>query len=308
MTTQYLRNCQLLLENETDALDLSEMHVQFHVHQALVGTPNWAVIRVFNLSQQTIQLAGQEYRNLSLSVGYEGELGTIFEGVIRQFNAGRRLNATDTFIDFVCQDGDFGYNHTSVNRTLSAGWSRIDEINLLQDEFSKNGIGSGHKSDLPSGQFPRGKVYFGAARDYMYQLSDNVGADWSIQDNKLILVGSNQNLPQQAIDLTAETGLIGLPEQTVDGINLKCLINPKIKFGGVVKLDNSAIQAANISPDLTQPQYIPGIDRDGLYKVFSISHTGDTRGNDWYSDIICAGLTADWPLDGIVTRVIPNSA
>lgn len=39
---------------------------------------------------------------------------------------------------------------------------------------------------------------------------------------------------QEAIVLNANTGLIGMPQQTMGaGVNVRCLINPNIKLGGL---------------------------------------------------------------------------
>lgn len=309
MATQYLRQCRLTLTNQSEVLDLSELHVQFHVHQALVGVPSWAVIRVFNLSKTTQQIAGQEFDHLRLAVSYDPDnILQIFEGQIRQFNAGRRLNATDTFVDFICADGDYAYNHAVVNRTLAEGSTYREQLDTLLDAFNEKGVGRGYIGKLPEYPLPRSKALFGGARDYMDQLVGTIDADWSIQDGKVILLSPGESLPHEAVELNSATGLIGLPEQAIDGINLRCLINPNIRYGSLLKLNNSDIQAANISVayEPRDANYIPGIDRDGVYKVYSVSSTGDTRGNDWYSDIVCVGLTADKPLRGPFITAVPG--
>lgn len=36
---------------------------------------------------------------------------------------------------------------------------------------------------------------------------------------------------------------------------------------------------------------LPRLDRDGLYKIVRVVHVGDTRGNEWYSEI--TGINSD---------------
>jgi hypothetical protein len=48
--------------------------------------------------------------------------------------------------------------------------------------------------------------------------------------------------------LTADTRLIGMPTQTMDGIMVKCLLNPLLLVNGRIKLDNASIQLAAQSP------------------------------------------------------------
>ena len=79
--------------------------------------------------------------------------------------------------------------------------------------------------------------------------------------------------------------------------------NPAIKPGGRIKLDNNDIkeemrtlfeQAAGAKK--------PGVhkdkkarspvrrDPDGIYKVLVVSHTGDTRGQKWETELLCKAL------------------
>ena len=43
----------------------------------------------------------------------------------------------------------------------------------------------------------------------------------------------------------------------------------------------------------------PKLDNDGLYRIIKCEFTGDTRGNDWYADLVCIGIddTMHLPLD-----------
>ena len=40
-------------------------------------------------------------------------------------------------------------------------------------------------------------------------------------------------------------------------------------------------------------------DKDGMYRISKCGFTGDTRGNDWYADLVCIGIddTMHLPLD-----------
>ena len=100
----------------------------------------------------------------------------------------------------------------------------------------------------------------------------------------------------EAFLLTPDTGLIGMPTQSVDGIHVRALLNPCFRAGAQVKLQNSSIVMAQINPAYADVTYNAPIDLDGAYKIYSVSHTGDTRGNDYYTDMICTGLNTPPPL------------
>lgn len=296
---QYLRRCRLVLGNEHgQALDLSDLHITFDIEQAQVGIPSSATIRAYNISEETQAKAQNEFDYVELSVGYGDDISVLFAGQIRQFNAGQHENATDTFMDFIVQDSDKAYNWAVVNQSLAAGSTKKDHLRVISEAFGKYGVTPGYQSTLSDQPLPRGKVFYGAARDHMRRLSDNAGADWAFANGKLNVIPVREALPGEAVVLTSKTGMIGLPTQTVDGIRVRCLIDPRIRFGGIVKLDNASIQTASINVEYSAINYTAGFDRDGLYKVYSINSRGDTRGSDWEQNLICIALSGNKPLSG----------
>ena len=43
------------------------------------------------------------------------------------------------------------------------------------------------------------------------------------------------------------------------------------------------------------------LDDDGIYRIIKVEFKGDTRGNDWYADMLCIGIddTMRLPLDQV---------
>ena len=115
--------------------------------------------------------------------------------------------------------------------------------------------------------------------------------------------------------LNANTGLIGMPQQTMGaGVNVRCLINPNIKLGGLIRLDQASVYRQALGNDQVGPVtgllgesttdgniYVDGlpgsqlaaINTDGDYIVGSIDYTGDTRGQAWYMDLLCLAKGAE---------------
>ena len=76
----------------------------------------------------------------------------------------------------------------------------------------------------------------------------------------------------EAILLSSATGLIGSPTAIDDGIKVKVLINPNIRLLGLVQLDQHILY-----PPVS----------NGVYSVREIIYTGDTRGQQWYMEMVC---------------------
>lgn len=284
--------------NKPKALDLSNLHFKFQIAQQDAESPDNAAIRVYNLSDATAQRVQREFQRVVVSAGYEGSsYGVIFDGTIKQFRRGRE-SATDTYLDILAADGDLQYNFGVVNKTLAAGTTVKQR---LQNVAEAMGLDQGFLPTDLDGINPdtleRGKVIFGMGRDYLRDAARSIGATWSIRNGALQVLRLTGYLPGEAVVLNALSGMIGIPEQTQDGIKVRCLINPKLRVGGLVRLNNKDIvQLIQKNPDDPVPfnlwtgiQFAAKIadGADGLYRVYVIDHTGDTRGNEWYSDLVC---------------------
>lgn len=325
MTLQFIREAKLfvlILSPTTDAntanqqtWDLSNLRFKFEVFAADLSAPNYAVIKVYNLSNNTAQqILHPDFPKYSLQVkliaGYNGNAGQIFAGSVREVYQGRE-SATDTYICIVAADGDMFYNHAIVSTTLAAeannAQGRLDAIvkssNQSIERFSPQGTESGvtvaYASDTVIGKSflaPRGKVLFGSVRRHLDGWAITQGSNWSIQNGKLVLIANNEYRPGLTFKLNSTTGMIGIPQQTSDGIKIRCLINPSIISGGQVEINNKDITPAQLTAEgfLSKAgDNLPLISSDGIYRVYVVEYIGDTRGLDWYADLTCLAINRD---------------
>jgi len=306
---QYLRKASLIVGGDQDGLDLSELRFAFQVRRGDLQTPNSADIRVYNLSDDTAARIMQmqptpEFTRVVLQAGYEGNFGLIFDGSIKQIRHGRE-SQTDTYIDITAADGDSAYNFSVTALSLAAGATPKDAISSIIQVMASHGVSPGYIPDLSGNPAPRGQVFFGMSRDRLRDLAKDTQCSWSIQDGKVDFIPLTAYKPGDVPVINSQTGMIGLPEQTQNGIRLKCLLNPNIKIGQQVQLDNNSIQQLRygLGNDRTQAieranagKFGTTINTDGMYYVMVANHSGDTRGNDWYTDMICLAINADVPL------------
>lgn len=301
---QYLRTCQLIVSGKNlDGLDLSQLRIKFTVKRSDTMTPNVADIRVYNLEEQTALRIRKEFTQVTLQAGYQGNYGVIFQGNIKQVIVGRE-SATDTFIDIIAGDGDRAYNFAVVVKSIAKGSTQSDQVQASIDAMATKGVTAGNLGTLPPTQLPRGKVMFGNARNYLRDAAQTTDNSWSIQNEKVVFVPKSSYLKGERVVLTSDTGMIGTPQQTNEGVNVKCLLNPNIKIGGQVQIDNASIQAFKIN--LSQPNSAANIPApltaDGVYYVLVAEHTGDTRGVEWYTSLICLNIDVTTnPLNSVTT-------
>jgi hypothetical protein len=317
-TDQWLRKCSLLLVSDNKVLDLSEFRIHFRVRQAEQSqgnyVPNTAEIRIYNLADTTSAGIFKEYSRVVLQAGYQtGKFAVIFDGTIKQFRRGHE-SVVDAFLDIYAADGDTAFNFSMSKFTLPAGWTDQQKIDRLLEDFKKMGVERGYIGVGGGGTggvdppHVRPDVQYGMSRQGMDEVTTSIGATWSIVNGKLNIVPLAGYLPNEAVQLNAQTGLIGWPEQTEYGIYIRCLLNPMITVASLVQINNKDINqtispAGQLQPSENQGQTWTGyplatdlhawatVTDDGFYKVMVVDHQGDTRGNSWYSDLVC--LQAD---------------
>lgn len=285
---QYLRQISLKLGGATTLLDLSELRIRFEVRRSDTRTPNTAYIRVYNLSENTLHKVPKEFERVVLEAGYAGNYGIIFDGALKQIKYGRE-NQTDSYIDILAADGDQAYNWSVIMESLAAGSTAGDHYHATLKAMALRGITPGATAFLSGSKLPRGKVMFGMTRDCLDLLGRTQDVSWSIQNGKLTIIPNTAYLPDEAIVVQADTGMIGMPVRTEKGVDVKTLLNPSILIGRRLKIARQSIPAAALVPmsttDTFRPQ--PGY---GIYKVLVVKHSGDTRGASWYTESTCIAV------------------
>lgn len=287
---QYKRHFSLIVTGtNVNGLDLSPLHCKFSVKRSSNMTPNCADIRVYNLDANTALQIKKQYTQVIIQGGYDANFGVIFKGNIKQVIIGRE-SATDTFIDLNCGDGDLAYNYAIVNTTIASGSSQSDQLKQITAPMAdlQTSLGPTQPDYQPT-ILPRGKTMWGGSKDFMRNFAQQNGLTWSIQNQQVQFIHQQGFAPGEAVVLTSKTGMIGTPQQTNIGVNVVCLMNPLINPGRRIKIDNKSV--AQLKIDLGNPtdpvNLAPPLTADGVYYPLVIEQTGDNRGIDWYSKLIC---------------------
>lgn len=264
---QFGRQWQLSLSNDSETLIIDRLRVAFEIDKTINEKPNPASFQIWNLNRDHInQLLSQSFKQLALSVGYQ-TLRQIYSGDITKVRIKR--DGMDFILSIECADGHQAYTQSMSKTTLKSGASDEDILKSLQQTMPKVQTGA---IDVPNQRkLPRGRVLNGDSREILNRIAKNNNADWSIQDGSLVFLPHDKVLNEEAVLLSQETGMIGAPGQTDDGLELTCLLNPALQIGGLVEV-RSILDYFN-----------------GQYKIVKLNHQGDGLGGDWVSKITVVG-------------------
>jgi hypothetical protein len=306
--SQFGRKIGLLVGQGSSALDLSNLEIDFKTTQGDFNSPSTALIRVFNPAPNTVAKIQNEFVYVTLQAGYvNGNFGVIFNGQILQTKTGK-LSNVDRYIDLMCIDGALYHCYAFVNSSVAPNGSNSDQLAATVKTLNNNGIQVdpntkqviSNPPEQTGGIFPRGKVLYGLASLYNDDLADKVNSTWFVENGVLKIVPLNGYLPGEAVIINSATGQVGVPQVTEQGIMVRCLLNPKIKLAMQVQLNNTEISTAlakqiNGVPAAGYPNYtsvplLASLNPSGLYRVIVKEHSGQTRGNSWYTDLICLNI------------------
>lgn len=297
----YGRRYRVLISNSAGvALDVSQLRCTFNVQKTILQQPNYSEVVIYNLSADTENTLIQEGNRIVIEAGYEGEqYGLIFDGDIVQPVRDKEDGVTYRLLLYSL-DGDRAYNQGFVGFSLLKGQTARSLIGSLASKASVPSELGNISDSFDKTELSRGKVVFGLARDYYRQLAQSQSAAFYLEDGKVNIIKATDLPEGEILDLSPSAGLIGVPAQTEYGVSFRCLLNPRIRINTLVHIDNSLIRAQTYQ----QGQVIRNLDNDGIYRVISVTHKGDTRGDDWYTE--CETVSQAGLMPGMMSTTSSN--
>lgn len=306
---QWLRRAQVVVGKNGQGLSIDQLKITFEITKTIQHTPNSAIIKIYNLSPSHSNLIHDEYKDIILNAGYANNLRIIFSGNIT--HVFRYRDKTDWITEIEAADGDYDYRNSTLNESLAAGTNRSHIIARAAASF-KGGTTLGYVG-IDEYTNMRGVVLSGDTRKVLHNLARDAGANWSIQDGQLTIVKTQGTLPNTAIVVNSDSGMLGAPEINDKGIAVKTLLNPQMAVNGVVHLDNNDIRVKERRISITagkadkiakKTQSPVKLDPDGLYKIIRLRHSGDNygRGSDWITECACIGLSQPIPASDPATN------
>lgn len=256
--------------NGADDPDAPGMRVVFKVSASTQKEPNTAEITVTNLAPDHRAALQQKGVKVQLEAGYVGSgLSTFFRGDTRTVDHVR--DKADWNSKIKCGDGDRAFRYAQASQSFSADTAAADVLKYLGGQLGLQlGNVPAKVADF-STRFGSGYIVEGSVQRNLDRLVKSLGFTWSIQEGALQVLAPGEALAAAVPLLTPETGLIGSPEMgspETKGkpqlLKFKALLTP-VRPGGLVELRSERY--------------------NGQVRVNKVEHSGDIRGQDWYSAI-----------------------
>lgn len=246
---------------------------------------NSAAIEIYNLSDEDLKLIDTDYPTAVFSAGYHDTfIKELFSGQV--INVTTREQGTDRVTQIQMGSGYTELNHDVLSQLTAPGKTVKDTFEDIRKAIPNISRGVYNGTNL-NNQLIYGYPLMGTPKDMLDELSEKFDVDWQL-DGDVLYVHDNDRASTenfgQAYLLRYDTGLIDMAYRTTgdvrrskkdkvkkQSINCKILLNGDIVAGSIVKLEQD-------SP------------LDGFLKVDSLRHTGDYRGQAWYTELKCSAL------------------
>jgi hypothetical protein len=260
MAERFLRDYSLTIGIGAQAITIVPPYrIAFSATKSDDSSLNKMTLKIYNLGdtkrRRLVRDEGDDgYFPLSLSVGYQGKLETVFQGSID--TAGSTRQGAEFITSTECLDGGQDFLRGFVSATVTTKSAAFDAILGSMPNTARGKIGSATEIIRP-------KVLVGNSIAVTQEMLDP-GQKWFIDNERLNILRPNEVVSTFAPVINAATGLLNTPEAEKKTVTLNTKMNPSVKVGGLFRLIS-----------VTAPHL------NGIYKVSTITYSGDTDGNDW---------------------------
>lgn len=244
------------------------LRVAFKVEKSLDRNPNKADIQIWNLNENHRKTL-QKKQQIIVEAGYVSTMQLLFSGDITFVNHVRE--GADWVTTIQNGDGSNQFASSQMNVSFAPG-AQMEAVLKSAAEAMGVGLGNAMEKFGAGGfrkgitEFTRGIVTSGMTKDVLDRLASTTGFTWSIQDGELQILGPGDTTTEELVSLTKDSGLIGSPEVGEDGVvKAKSLLQGTIRPGRKIRIQSLMM--------------------DGFFRVEKVTHSGDTWGSDWYSEL-----------------------
>lgn len=251
------------------------LKVDFNISKTIGGIGEQASITIYGLPLQDIQYISSALRPptdkelprnyIRLEAGLGADYGVIFEGGI--FEVIPSLDTPDMSVQLTCTAAFKKSNYTNfvyvdkqqpfINICKKLADFMGVPIKATSIKATSNIINSISINEQPLQAIIKLNQY--------YPQEINVylcGGVLYVEDGE---IGRST---EKIIKLDGKSGLIGTPQPTIAGLNCKSLLRPSLQAGSFINVESVKLPMLN-----------------GTYRIVNLTHSGSSRGDEWYSNI-----------------------
>lgn len=263
---------------------LMGLNIRFNVKfYSQGGMPAEAHIEVYNLNRDdlaflsTCSATYAKKQNLfRLYAGYEGEVKLLYSGQI--IEAVPQIGS-DVVLRIRGLSDVKWWGHNFAIQSEDITYMQLIDRAAREMGYTVNVSAKVRQTNRKLNTSAKNLSYTGDPLSLLSKVQAMIGGITAAPDtvfinveNEVINIWTPETAQKDSILLISQkTGMIGLPQPTGYGCNVKILMNTGITPGQIVRVQSERIEVLNTD-----------------YYVIGVQHEGELRGNSWYTTLDCA--------------------
>jgi len=278
--TQFNRSASVLIgQPGSTGVVIRDLRIDFNVEKTEGKDPNTAKIDIYNLSLGTRNQIKEVGELVILNAGYtqgDGE-EVCFSGTITSIT--HKFHRPNVITTIEANDGQGALGTSKVSLSRGNGVSARSILTTVLNTFPiSNNL---QTVTLTDKKYASGFAYTGMSKDALTKITEFLGLSWSIQDNEIRLIPFDGNDKTRAVLLTPNTGLINSPQRLTGESRKAQKLSKKAKPGWKIE----SLLSPKINPQGSIGIESEEIPQGSIFNIHSVTHKGDTHGNEWVSQI-----------------------
>lgn len=255
-------------------IKVEDLRIKFEVKKNIQPNLNSCKIEIYNLSTEVRNRISSDADSIvRILAGYKFNEGLINIGVGNVSNVLHNVKNPNVITTIFVKDG---FN-SLLNNNISLSFIDKTPLNDVIDYIiTQLAIPVKYTEFDASVLLNKGITFFGSISRILNLLSTQFNFTWSIQNGELLIFNSAAGTGLNSVLLSEKTGLIENPNLIIKSKQLAelnqtdylvvALLQPQMEVGDSVVIDSDVLK--------------------GIFTVTSLTHLGDTRGNEWYTKMI----------------------
>ena len=276
---RFLRRVRVEVGDDAEQLRVDSLYIRFRLRCEATDTPPSGHVDVYNLNERSEVRIRERGRLIKLFAGYEGdELPIIFDGNVRRVE---RLRAELDRITRMHVGGRPEVDAPARSIFMRSYEGEVPVRDIVADGVDVLGLELGPTDLIPADAVESDFVYNGPTRTMITQRLRPLGVEWYEEAGvaRFSKFKEASDDRPEGIVISEQTGMIGTPTVTDDGIRVPTLLDARLRLGVTFTVKSSVIDAP-LAENLRAAEI-----EDGRWKAIDVLHVGDNREGPFRTEV-----------------------
>jgi len=290
------RKWKIELKTSSKSRTIRDLKVTFNIKNTLLGDPSLASFQIYNINEETQAMLSDFTCVISFHAGYysdnDNDWNVLFTGEVT--NCYELRQQTERVWNVWARN-----SFSLLTQTNPSNFTVVNPIStkailerLVKDAKSLSGsplyINNCDKK-LLSVEDEEDYSPLGTFSEEFDDLLLKHGLGWQVQQDELVVFDKEStdpgSLEGDAIKVGRETGMLTKPIVDYTGVNFTHLLDGRFRPSKIIEVEPNTIKY-NLGNEFYVKQDKTQWRAKGKFRIFEVTHKGDTRGDKWETEVI----------------------